>query len=151
MIVYLARDIPQFVMYCVNGKLRSSLFIESTDSMIRFHHMTMSILIYIVSQWLLLLFCCTPTIIPLHDYACSNAYLPSFWCTSTSLLIHAYHLSAARQLAFQCTSISLSMNVHDPNRTYYKLVLQDPVAIMKGKRVNYYGEFTCVRCIVQLY
>ena len=34
MIVYLARDIPQFVMYCVNGKPRSSLFIESTDSMI---------------------------------------------------------------------------------------------------------------------
>ena len=36
MIVYLARDIPQFVMYCVNGKPRSSLFIESTDSMIIF-------------------------------------------------------------------------------------------------------------------
>ena len=35
MIVYLARDIPQFVMYCVNGKPRSSLFIESTDSMIK--------------------------------------------------------------------------------------------------------------------
>ena len=34
MIVYLARDISQFVMYCVNGKPRSSLFIESTDSMI---------------------------------------------------------------------------------------------------------------------
>ena len=34
MIVYLARDIPQFVMYCVNGTPRSSLFIESTDSMI---------------------------------------------------------------------------------------------------------------------
>ena len=37
MIVYLARDIPQFVMYCVNGKPRSSLFIESTDSMITLH------------------------------------------------------------------------------------------------------------------
>ena len=35
MIVYLARDIPPFVMYCVNGKLRSSLLIESTDSMIK--------------------------------------------------------------------------------------------------------------------
>ena len=34
MIVFLARDIPPFVMYCVNGKPRSSLFIESTDSMI---------------------------------------------------------------------------------------------------------------------
>ena len=32
--VFLALDIPRFVMYCVNGKLRSSLFIESTDSMI---------------------------------------------------------------------------------------------------------------------
>ena len=34
MIVYLARDIPAFVMYCVNGKSGSSLLIESTDSMI---------------------------------------------------------------------------------------------------------------------
>ena len=29
-----ARDIRPFVMYCVNGKPRSSLLIESTDSMI---------------------------------------------------------------------------------------------------------------------
>ena len=34
MIIYPARDIRPFVMYCVNGKPRSSLFIESTDSMI---------------------------------------------------------------------------------------------------------------------
>ena len=34
MIVYLARDIPAFVMYCVNGEPGSSLLIESTDSMI---------------------------------------------------------------------------------------------------------------------
>ena len=34
MIVYLARDIRPFVMYCINGKPRSSLFIESTDSII---------------------------------------------------------------------------------------------------------------------
>ena len=34
-IVYLARDIPAFIMYCVNGASRSSLLIESTDSMIR--------------------------------------------------------------------------------------------------------------------
>ena len=34
MIVYLARDIPAFVMYCVYGESRSSLLIESTDSMI---------------------------------------------------------------------------------------------------------------------
>ena len=33
-IVYLARDILPFVMYCVNGKPRSSLLIESTDSVI---------------------------------------------------------------------------------------------------------------------
>ena len=30
----LARDIPAFVMYCVNGESGSSLLIESTDSMI---------------------------------------------------------------------------------------------------------------------
>ena len=34
MIVYLARDIPAFVMYCVNGESGSSLLIESTISMI---------------------------------------------------------------------------------------------------------------------
>ena len=34
MIVYLAQDIRPFIMYCVNGKPRSSLLIESTDSMI---------------------------------------------------------------------------------------------------------------------
>ena len=33
-IVYLARVIPAFVMYCVNGASNSSLLIESTDSMI---------------------------------------------------------------------------------------------------------------------
>ena len=31
MIVYLARVIPAFVMYCVNGASPSSLLIESTD------------------------------------------------------------------------------------------------------------------------
>ena len=34
MILYLARDIPVFVMYCVNGASRTSLLIEITDSMI---------------------------------------------------------------------------------------------------------------------
>ena len=34
MIVYLSQDIPAFVMYCVYGASRSSLLIESTDSMI---------------------------------------------------------------------------------------------------------------------
>ena len=34
MIVYLARDIPAFVMYCVNGESGSFPLIESTDSMI---------------------------------------------------------------------------------------------------------------------
>ena len=34
MLVYLARDIPAFVMYCVYGASPSSLLIESNDSMI---------------------------------------------------------------------------------------------------------------------
>ena len=33
MIVYLTRDIPAFVMYCVYGASHSSLLIESTNSM----------------------------------------------------------------------------------------------------------------------
>ena len=36
MIVYLARDIPAFVMYCVNGESGSSLLIECIDSMINY-------------------------------------------------------------------------------------------------------------------
>ena len=32
--MYLARDIPAFVMYCVYGESRSFLLIESVDSMI---------------------------------------------------------------------------------------------------------------------
>ena len=32
--MYLARDIPPFVMYCEYGESGSSLLIESTDSMI---------------------------------------------------------------------------------------------------------------------
>ena len=36
--VYPPRDIRPFVMYCVNGKPRSSLLIESTDSMIIIHN-----------------------------------------------------------------------------------------------------------------
>ena len=38
MIVYLARDILSFVMYCVYGESRLSLLIESTDSMILFYY-----------------------------------------------------------------------------------------------------------------
>ena len=34
MIMYLAGAIQAFVMYCVNGTSRSSVLIESTDSMI---------------------------------------------------------------------------------------------------------------------
>ena len=37
MILYLAQDIPAFVMYCVYGESGSSLLIESTDSMIDLH------------------------------------------------------------------------------------------------------------------
>ena len=33
-IVYIVRDIPAFVMYCVYGASPSSVLIESTDSMI---------------------------------------------------------------------------------------------------------------------
>ena len=46
MIVYLARDIPAFVMYCVNGESGLSLLIESTDSMI-YIYMYIYIYIYI--------------------------------------------------------------------------------------------------------
>ena len=45
MIVYLARDIPAFVIYCVNGESGSSLLIESTNTMIYI------IIIYILSDF----------------------------------------------------------------------------------------------------
>ena len=41
--VYPSRDIRPFVMYCVNGKRRSSLLIESTDSMI--------LILILILQW----------------------------------------------------------------------------------------------------
>ena len=41
--MYPPRDIRPFVMYCVNGKPRSSLLIESTDSMI--------LLLILILQW----------------------------------------------------------------------------------------------------
>ena len=34
-IVYLARDIPPFRMYCANGKPRSSLLIQSTEKIVK--------------------------------------------------------------------------------------------------------------------
>ena len=37
MIVYLARDIPAFVVYCVYGASCSFLLIDSTDSVIPLH------------------------------------------------------------------------------------------------------------------
>ena len=38
--VYLARDIPAFIMYCVYGESCSSLLIESTDSLILYYNNT---------------------------------------------------------------------------------------------------------------
>ena len=46
--VYPPRDIRPFVMYCVNGKPRSSLLIESTDSMIIYKDNIYIIIIIIV-------------------------------------------------------------------------------------------------------
>ena len=43
--VYPPRDIRPFVMYCVNGKPRSSLLIESTDSMI------LLLILILILQW----------------------------------------------------------------------------------------------------
>ena len=43
-IVYLARDMPAFVMYCVYGASRSSLLIESTHSMIMPNVQTLSVI-----------------------------------------------------------------------------------------------------------
>ena len=41
--IYLAQDIPAFVMYCVYGESRSSLLIEFTDSMILFTYLLLGI------------------------------------------------------------------------------------------------------------
>ena len=46
--VYPPRDIRPFVMYCVNGKPRSSLLIESTDPMINTDFIAGPNFIYIV-------------------------------------------------------------------------------------------------------
>ena len=46
MIVYLARDIAAFVMYCVYGASRSSLLIGSNDSMIYIARNFLRVLIF---------------------------------------------------------------------------------------------------------
>ena len=51
MIVYLARDIPAFVMYCINGESGSSLLIESVTKETRvvvFTRFTVIIIIIII-------------------------------------------------------------------------------------------------------
>ena len=52
MIVYLARDIPAFIMYCVNGESRSSLLIESTDSMIYIYIAVILLQYKVLYNWL---------------------------------------------------------------------------------------------------
>ena len=48
MIVNLAQDIPAFIMYCVYEEYCSSLFIESTDSMI--HYESKIMIVYIIQE-----------------------------------------------------------------------------------------------------
>ena len=45
--MYLSQDIRAFVMYCVYGESRSSLLIESNDSMVFFTGQLVGIYIYI--------------------------------------------------------------------------------------------------------
>ena len=47
-IVYLARDIPTFVTYCIYGESRSSVITESTDSMIMITHKTSGVVCVLV-------------------------------------------------------------------------------------------------------
>ena len=56
MIVYLARDITAFLMYCVNGESGSSILIESTDSMIISKLIPITVLIEASVNFLLILF-----------------------------------------------------------------------------------------------
>ena len=55
MIVYPARDIRPFVMYCVNGKPRSSLLIESSyrlyDTMYRVVTRDVQCVLYMSCTW----------------------------------------------------------------------------------------------------
>ena len=69
--VYPPRDIRPFVMYCVNGKRRSSLLIESTDSMILF--LFSSGPIAIVSYLLTLVYMYIRSIF-LRDVQCANVF-----------------------------------------------------------------------------
>ena len=55
-IVYLAQDIPAFVMYCVYGESRSSLLIESTGSMMNNYFKVNINKIFIVDNYKIFLY-----------------------------------------------------------------------------------------------
>ena len=88
MIVYLAQDITAFAVYYVNGESRSSLLIESTDSMILEYTLLKSAVLYYMSyvlQCILFMYytrrytpqvCCT-----LLYVLCVTVYC--FSCTTT--------------------------------------------------------------------
>ena len=77
MIVYLARVIPAFVMYCVNGASHSSLLIESTDSMI-FGLPALASGFLFIPIWGMrttcIILCCAVSVIKMQD----SAYLPTY-------------------------------------------------------------------------
>ena len=66
-IVYLARDIPPFVMYCVYGEFGSSLLIESTDSIYKS---------YIKVQYYKIIYICT-----VHYWNRNNYIIQTFTFT----------------------------------------------------------------------
>ena len=65
--IYLARDIPAFVMYCVNGESGSSLLIDSTDSMIMYRQLNNKPRVYIVVTDFRLHHTCSIIILWLHS------------------------------------------------------------------------------------
>ena len=118
MIVYLARDIPPFVMYCVNGKPRSSLLIESTDSMI--------LLILILSlQWTyrdsVLSSDARLHVNPIHFLAhvqCANGFSVTRPCLNRSITIrHAVSLLLRRHSLTHC-QLATSVKRHSVPRTW---------------------------------
>ena len=86
MIVYLARDIPAFVMYCVNGESGSSLLIDSTDSMIILTTIILLLMFIAFIVTLYLQLCTLTFTIISYDYNNFNIYILTLNFISYSIL-----------------------------------------------------------------
>ena len=101
--VYLARVIPAFVMYCVNGASCSSILIESTDSISPYLHTS------ILPYYLWLYYHLTSLYLSIHSSILQHSYTSSYIHSPIQPYLH--------------TSIPPNMSILLSARTTYMYLL----------------------------